>query len=1011
MRSLAPGSWSASYYCSMSTNPALEAVIEQEKLFEAFENLMPFRVQDILLVSSLYDSFILREDGRLNELLIGESYELNLQHVPRITHVKTGAEALALARSDSRFNLIVTNLEVEDMTAAELATEVKRAGLDVPVVVLAYDYREVKNFVARTPNSPIERIFLWQGNARILISIIKYIEDKLNVEHDTEVMGVPVMLVVEDNIRYYSSFLPVIYTELISQARRLISEGLNVAHKLVRIRARPKILLASNYEDAAHLVLHYRENLLGVVLDVEFPRNGKLMPDTGFELARMIRSIVPDVPIVLQSSRAEFMAKAHAEEFSFLQKRSPTLLGDLRHWLIEQVGFGPFIFRLADRKTEVARASNLNELERALRTVPAESISYHAGRNHFSHWLMARTEFAVAQKLRPRKVSDFASIEVLRSDLIEAINSYRRDQSRTLVGDFNAETFLPADPFFLRIGDGSLGGKARGLAFARHLLHPNHMPRRFSGVRIAVPRTVVLATDVFDRFISENNLHDFAMRCPSDSEIVERFLASPLPEAVQTDLRAYVEKVTFPLAVRSSSLLEDSQYQPFSGVYDTFMLGNHDRDIEVRLRQLTEAIKRVYASTFSQHSKAYVRATPYRLEEEKMAVLIQQVVGTVHGQRFYPDFSGVVRSRNFYPVAPLTVKDGFAAVALGMGRAVVGGGKCLTFSPRYPRHLLQFSSVEDILANSQTEFWALELTPRVHHEDPADDLREVSFHLEAAETDGTLHMLASTYSVENHAVYDGLSRPGVRIVSFAPILKHGRFPLPQILEQIMAIGEDAMGRPVEIEFAVKLPQRAGEDAEFGFLQMRPLVMSREGEELRMSEVEPSRLICQSAMVLGHGRIQDLHDIIVVDFHRFERARSHDVAQSVAHFNSQLNAKGKPYALIGVGRWGSNESWLGIPVTWDQISGARVIVEAGFRDFRVTPSQGSHFFQNLTAFQIGYFTVNPDAGEGFVDWEWLTTQPGTEENGCVHLLHFDKPLAVVMDGKTSRGMIFKPETAE
>jgi CheY-like chemotaxis protein len=992
----------------MSTNPAVEAAIEQEKLFEAFENLMPFRVQDILLVSSLYDSFILREDGRLNEMLIGESYELNLQHVPRITHVKTGAEALELARSDARFNLIVANLEVEDMNAAELAAEVMRAGLEVPVVVLAYDYREVKNFVARTPHSPIERIFLWQGNARILISIIKYIEDNRNVEHDTEVMGVPVMLVVEDNIRYYSSFLPVIYTELISQARRLISEGLNVAHKLVRMRARPKILLASDYEKAADLVLRYRENLLGVVMDVEFPRNGQLMPETGFELARMIRSIVPDVPIVLQSGRPEFLAKAHAEEFSFLQKRSPTLLGDLRHWLIDQVGFGDFMFRLPDRKTEVARAGNLNELERALRTVPAESISYHAERNHFSHWLMARTEFALAQKLRPRKLSDFAGIEVLRRDLIQTITSYRRDQSQTLVGDFNCETFQAEDAYFLRIGDGSLGGKARGLAFARHLLHPKHMPRRFSGIRIAVPRTVVLATDVFDRFISENDLHDFAMRCHSDDEIVERFLAAPLEEAIQSDLRAYLEREVVPLAVRSSSLLEDSQYQPFSGVYDTFMLGNHDRDLEVRLRRLMEAVKRVYASTFTQHAKAYVRATPYRVEEEKMAVLIQQVVGTVHGQRYYPDFSGVVRSRNFYPVEPQTVKDGFAAVALGMGRAVVGGGKCLTFSPRYPRHLVQFSSVEDILMNSQTDFWALELTPRVHHEDPADDLREVSFHLKAAEMDGTLQMLASTYSVENHAVYDGLSRPGVRVVSFAPILKHGLFPLPQILEQLMTIGEAAMGRPVEIEFAVKLPERAEDEAEFGFLQMRPLVMSREGGELRMGEVDPVHLICQSAKVLGHGRIQDLRDIIVVDFHRFERARSHDVARSVAHFNSQLGAKGVPYVLIGVGRWGSNESWLGIPVTWDQISGARVIVESGFKDFRVTPSQGSHFFQNLTAFQIGYFTVNPDAGEGFVDWEWLAQQPGTEDHGCVRLVHFDKPLAVVMDGKSSQGMIFKPE---
>lgn len=995
----------------MSSNPAVEAAMEREKVFEAFENLMPFRVQDILLVSSLYDSFILREDGRLNELLIGESYELNLQHVPRITHVKTGAEALNLARSDSRFNLIVTNLEVEDMSAAEIATEVKRAGLDVPVVVLAYDYREVKNFVARVPHSPIERIFLWQGNARILISIIKYIEDKMNAAHDTDVMDVPVMLVVEDNIRYYSSFLPVIYTELISQARRLISEGLNVAHKLVRMRARPKILLASDFESGAELALRYRQNLLGVVLDVEFPRRGQLMPEAGFDLARMIRSVVPDVPIVLQSGRPEFITKAHAEEFAFLQKHSPTLLGDLRNWLIDQVGFGDFVFRLPDRKTEVARASNLGELEQALRTVPAESISYHAGRNHFSHWLMARTEFAVAQKLRPRKVSDFASIEVLRRDLIEAIVSYRREQSQTLVGDFNPGMFQPQDTYFLRIGDGSLGGKARGLAFARHLLQPKHMPRRFSGVRISVPRTVVLATDTFDRFIAENGLHDFAMRCNDDVEIVARFLASPLPADIQAHLRAFLEQVTFPLAVRSSSLLEDSQYQPFSGVYDTFMLGNHDHDFEVRLRQLTEAIKRVYASTFSQHSKAYVRATPYRLEEEKMGVLIQQVVGSTHGQRYYPDFSGVVRSRNFYPMEPQTPKDGFAAVALGMGRAVVGGGKCLTFSPRYPRHLVQFSSVEDILANSQTEFWALELTPRVHHEDPADDLRETAFPIRAAEADGTLHMVASTYSVENHAVYDGLSRPGARIISFAPILKHGLFPLPQILDQIMTIGEDAMGRPVEIEFAVQLPNRPGDDAEFGFLQMRPLVMSREGEELRMGEVEASRLICQSAKVLGHGRITDLRDVIVVDFNRFERARSHDVAHSVAHFNAQLSAEGKPYVLIGVGRWGSNEPWLGIPVTWDQIAGARVIVESGFKDFRVTPSQGSHFFQNLTAFRVGYFTVNPDAGEGFVDWDWLAEQSGTEDHGCVRLLHFERPISVMMDGKTGQGMIFKPEATE
>jgi CheY-like chemotaxis protein len=992
-----------------TTRPAQDALHEQRQ-FEGFEDLMPFRVNDILLVSSLYDSFILREDGRLNELLMGESLELDIYQVPGITHVPTGARALELARSQPRFNLIVTNLQVGDMDAAQLARDIKAANLDVPVIVLAYDYREIKDFVARHPQTGIERIFLWQGNARILISIVKYIEDKRNVKHDTEAMGVPVMLVVEDDIRYYSLFLPVIYTELISQSRRLLSEGLNVAHKLVRMRARPKILLASDYEDAAKQAVLYRENLLAVVSDIEFPRGAELPPEAGFELARMIRNIVPDVPIVLQSSHTELMQHAYSEGFGFLQKRSPTLLGDLRRILVDEAGFGDFVFRLSDGKTEVGRASNLNELETQLATIPAESIEYHAQRNHFSHWLMARTEFALAQGLRPRKVSEFDDTEHLRRDLIASIAEYRREQNQTLIGEFNPATFQPEDAFFLQIGNGSLGGKARGLAFIRHLLHQRRLMHRFPGIRIAVPPTLVLTTDLFDNFLRENDLLDLAIHSIDDEEIVQRFLAAPLPIAVIDQLLAFLEEVHYPLAVRSSSLLEDSQYQPFSGVYETFMLGNHQADIQLRLEQLLEAIKRVYASTFSQHAKSYVRATPYRLEEEKMAVLVQQVAGAAHGNRFYPEFSGVVRSRNFYPVEPVKVEDGFAAVALGLGRAVVSGGKSLTFSPRHPRHLVQFSSVEDILANSQTEFWALNLDHGANPTDPATDLREVMFGLGEAEADGTLQMLASTYSVDNHAVYDGLSRPGPRIVSFAPILKHGMFPLPAILDQLMRIGEDAMGRPVEIEFAVRLARKADEAADFSFLQLRPLVLSRGGEEIILENVEPDRLVCQSSQVLGHGRLQDLRDVIMVDFHRFERAHSHDVAQSVAHFNAKLAEQNLPYLLIGVGRWGSTDSWLGIPVAWDQISGARVIVESGFRDLRVIPSQGSHFFQNLTAFQIGYFTVNPDAGEGFVDWPWLAAQPAVEEHGCVRHLQFATPLVVVMNGKTSEGMISKPEGA-
>ncbi|HEX6820466.1 MAG TPA: PEP/pyruvate-binding domain-containing protein [Candidatus Sulfotelmatobacter sp.] len=989
------------------TVPTISApILDVEERFEAFENLMPFRVQNILLVSSLYDSFILREDGRLNELLIDESLEMNLRQIPNITHVSSCAEALELAKSNPQFNLIVTNLAVGDTNAAQLARDVRRAGLDVPVVVLGYDYREIKDFVARNPATDIDRVFLWQGTARILIAIVKYVEDKRNVLHDTRAMGVPVLLVVEDNIRYYSSFLPVIYTELIKQSRRVIQEGINVAHKLVRLQARPKILLSSNFEEAAELVQQYREYIFGVVSDVEFPWEGKLSPEAGFELARMVRSLTPDVPVVLQTSRTEFRPRAQAQGYSFLRKRSPTLLKDLRRILTDQFGFGDFVFRMPDQR-EVGRAKDLTELEVMLQTVPADSLMFHAQRNHFSHWLMARTEFALAAKLRPRRVSDFNGPEHLRHDLIESINDYRREQNEVLIGDFNADTFKPSQSSFLRIGSGSLGGKARGLAFVRHLLRTRRITKRFPGVRITVPPAVVIATDMFDQFLAENNLGDFALHCDDDNEIQQRFLDSSLPPALIENLEVFLEEVPYPLAVRSSSLLEDSQYQPFTGVYETFMLGNQQGGPRARLDELSEAIKRVYASTFSQHAKSYVRATPYRLEEEKMAVILQQVVGTLHGQRFYPDFSGVVRSHNFYPVPPMNFDDGIAAVALGLGRTVVDGGKCLMFCPRYPKNLLQFSSVEDILANTQTEFCALELDA-VPPEGPGH-LREARFGLDVAEKDGTLHAVASTYSADNQAVYDGLSRPGARVVTFAPMLKLGMFPLAQILELLVRAGEEALGNPVEIEFAVRLP-RGEEPADFGFLQIRPLTLARDHQDLAIDDVDPAQVLCRSTKVLGNGRIENLHDIVVVDSHRFERSRSQEVAKAVAHFNASLNAENRPYLLIGVGRWGSNDPWLGIPVEWDEISGARAIVEAGFRDFRVTPSQGSHFFQNLTAFQVGYFTVNPDAGEGAVDWDWLADQPAVAEQECVRHLHFPDPLRVVMNSKKSQGVIFKPNAS-
>jgi CheY-like chemotaxis protein len=977
-----------------------------EMQFEGFDNLMPFRVQDILLVSSLYDSFILREDGRLNELLISESQDLHLQQIPRITQVASCREALELAKAEPRFNLILTNLAVGDMNAAQMAREIKEAGLQVPVVVLAYDYRETKKFIARNPVTNIERIFLWQGTPRVLIAIVKYIEDKRNVEHDASMMGVPVVLVVEDNIRYYSSFLPLMYTELISQTRRVIQEGVNLAHKLLRMRARPKILLTSNFEEAYALAVRYQEHLLGVVSDVEFPHSGVLSADAGFELARGVRALVPDVPVVLQTSRTAFRQQAYAEGYSFLRKGSPTFLRDLRKVLTQEFAFGDFVFRTPD-KIEVARATDLNSLEELLHTVPAESIAYHAERNHFSHWLTARTEFALAQRFRPRKVSDFPTIEHLRRNLIDSIAEYRREQSDVLIGDFKPAAFQSGGSYFLRIGSGSLGGKARGLAFVRHLLYKRKFVRRFPNVRVTVPPAVVVATDAFDRFLAENNLLDFAIHSTDDNEIQQRFLEAALPASLTEDLRAYLREAHYPLAVRSSSLLEDSQYQPFTGVYETFMLGNQHEDDGYRLNQLSEAIKLVYASTFSRHAKAYVRATSFRLEEEKMAVILQQVVGSLFGSRFYPDFSGVVRSRNFYPVPPTTFKDGIAAVALGLGRTVVDGGKCLTFCPRQPANLVQFSSVEDFLSQSQTDFWALSINHPSEETSPPS-LREMRFSLDVAESDGTLDALGSTYSADNDRITDGLGRAGVRVVTFAPVLKYGVFPLAALLDELVKEGEDAFGQPVEIEFAVRLARQPGESAQFGFLQIRPLVLSRETEELQMGSVEKSRLIAESNKVLGNGRVGNLQDVVVVDAQRFERGQSQEVARQVAYFNARLAGENRPYLLVGVGRWGSIDPWLGIPVEWDEISGARVIVEAGFRDFRITPSQGSHFFQNLSAFQVGYFTVNPDFGEGMVDWEWLAAQSAMEERGCVRHLRFVEPVTVLMNGRSSVGMILKPE---
>jgi CheY-like chemotaxis protein len=969
------------------------------KRFHGFQDLIQKRVQDVLLVAPPYDYYILSQDGRLSEQFLGEFLELNLRHTPNLTHALSGREAIERARESNRHDLLITSVELGDMNVLGLVSGLRAEGIETPVVVLAYDRRELSQLVERHEVSGIERMFLWQGDVRILVAIVKYMEDKLNVAYDTGVVGVPAIVLVENSIRYYSSFLPMIYTELIKHSHGLLPEGLNVTDKILRIRAGPKILLASDYEEAWNYIERYSEEILGILSDIQFPKAGVIQPDAGFELAREVRRLRPDVPIMLQSSRPENEAKARAMGGSFLLKGSPTLLHQVRKFMGESLRIGDFVFRLPDG-TEVGSASDLKTLEEMLEKVPAESLAYHGTRNDFSTWLRARTELVLAEKLRPVKVSDFESLEHLRQSVVASIAEYRSQRNRGQVVDFDRDLF-DAKASFYRIGAGSLGGKARGLAFIASLLNQFPIDRYFPGIQIAVPSSVVIATEVFDRFLEENRLTDLALQSDNDEEVLRAFENARFPEDIRSDLAAFLAKCDFPLAVRSSSLLEDSQYQPFAGIYQTFMLSNATPTLDVRLQELLSAVKRVYASTYSTRAKRFLEATQYRLEEEKMAVILQRVVGSRHGARFYPDFAGVARSHNFYPAPPARSEDGVVAVALGLGKTVVDGGRAVRFSPRYPRHLFQGSTVEKSLKSSQQEFYAIDLEGASGEERP--------FPLEIAEEDGTLAAVASTYSRENDALYDGVSRSGVRVVSFAPVLKHGLFPLAEILDALLAIAQWGTRSPVELEFAVSLRGGVGNGAELGFLQLRPLALAREIEEIDLEEADRDGLLCRSASVLGHGRLDDLKDAVVVDYRRLERRETRRTTELVRRIDASLRAEGRGYILIGSGRWGSSDPFLGIPVTWDQISGARVIVEAGFQDFNISPSQGTHFFQNLISNNVGYFTVNPEAGEGFLDWEWLASLRASFEEGPVRHLRFETPLVVRMNGKKGEGAISKPGT--
>jgi CheY-like chemotaxis protein len=989
----------------MQYRPLDEIAPRRELRRTAYSALMPWRVRDILLVSSPYDSFTFQEDGNLTEMLFSEYLEMNLSYAPAIDQVSTAAEAIERIRRNPP-DLVISMLRVGEMDVFEFGRQVKTAAPDLPLVLLAYDTRELSMLQARHDLGGIDRVFVWQGDARLFLAIIKLCEDKRNAAHDAETDGVKSLIVVEDSVRFYSAYLPLLYTQIMAQTQALMAEGVNRMQRLMRMRARPKILLAASYEEGMALFERYRHHVLGVIVDATFPRGGRSDPGAGLEFARAVKTEDADIPVLMQSSDTGNAARAAALGAVFIQKTSPTLLREVHAFMREHLGFGDFVFRRPDG-SEVARAADMRALAEGLRTVPVESVVYHAGRNDFSTWLMARTEFDLAKALRPRRAEEFRTPGDLRDYLLASLDAYREETRAGLVAEFSSDRFDPHSGF-TKIGAGSLGGKGRGLAFINSLARVHEIENHVPGVRIFVPPTAVVATGIFDRFMEASGLAARVLGEIEDEEVRRAFLAAELPVDAMRALRAFLERVDYPLAVRSSSLLEDSSYQPFAGIYQTFMIPNSAPDLGTRLAELSRAIRLVYASTYYADSKSYISATPNRLEEEKMAVVIQPIVGRRHGDHLYPDIAGVVRSYDYYPMHGMRAEDGVACVALGLGRTVVEGGRCLRFSPAQPQALYQFSSTRDYLENAQREFYAVDLTrPPSDAERPQSDANLVLLGLDAAHEHGTLAPVGSVYSPDNDVVYEGADRRGIRLVTMAGVLSGHPIALPEALRFLLDVGLGGFSCHVEIEFAINLHPPGRGPHELAFLQIRPLVFGPATEDVDLGEVDRAAAICVSGAALGHGRLEGIRDLVYVRGDTFDRAHTAEIAREVGAVNARLRAAGRPYLLIGPGRWGSADPWLGIPVGWSQISQVRCIVEAELADIKVTPSQGTHFFQNITSFGIGYFTVHGEDPLASLDRAWLDAQWATDESEHVRHLSFPEPLEVLIDGRRGVGVVMKP----
>jgi DNA-binding NarL/FixJ family response regulator len=983
----------------------------------AFHDLMPNRVREVLIVSSHYDAFILEEDGRLTDRIFSEYSELNLSSAPRITHVASGARAMDMIK-ERRFDLVMTMVRIADTDANTFGRRVKAHYPSMPVVLLVRTEADLGQVGGQgIDRGAVDHVFCWTGDARILIAIIKLVEDGLNISHDLQA-GVRAIIVVEDSVRRYSAFLSILYTELMKQSESLVAEGLNDLHRVVRMRARPKVLLATSYEEAMAHFDRYQEAIIAVISDVRFPRQGQEDPQAGFALVSEMRGRLPDLAVLMQSADRENAERAEKLGLRYADKNSPQLLKDIRSFVKESLGFGDFVFRLPDR-TEVGRARHAYELEEVLKTVPAESIAYHASRDHFSHWLTARCMFDIANRIRPRKAADFGGPEAIRKFLVAALAEQRLRLQEGSISDWISK---PDDAGsaaqFIRLGKGSIGGKARGLAFVGSLIARNGLADRYPGLAIRVPYSVVVPTDEFDKFVEERKIQTGAGA--TQEEIRERFRAPRLSDDLRYKLRRTVAPLQGPLAVRSSSLLEDSQLQPFAGIYATFMLPNNHVDPEERFGQLCRAIKAVWASTYSDDARAYIARTPYTVEEEKMAVLIQEVVGHPYAnERFYPHISGVAVSYNYYPIGHQRAEDGLAYVALGLGQQLVQGGAGLQFSPGEPSVLPQFGSPQDYLRYTQKRFYALDLTQRTPDFGAAGATRQ--YALQVAEADGTLALVGSVYAPDDDAIRDDLGMPGPRVVSFHNVLRWEALPLAAALKELLALFREGFGGPVEIEFAIDAgdlghpppSRRIPHKPCLYVLQVRPQATQALEGIVETEGFDESRVLCRTDRSLGHGVIEDIRDIVYVKRSDLQATETPAVAEQVGALNAELSAHKAPYLLVGPGRWGSSDPRLGIPVKWSQIAGARVIVETVFQDREVEPSQAAHFFHNVTAFRIGYLTISSvdrrDAAERrHLDAAWLEAQPVVADLGEVRHIRLVRPLRVLLDGRASTATILKPE---